>query len=277
MGVAPSCSHTSDCRRSCSKILDPATDTVKVNLAGLAVTRRPSKGGEDLEEVFTPIAATGALPTGPAAEDPPLFLGAAGEGWQCPGSARAPSTAEEARFQEGRPPPALWAETPEELDRRLLAEAEQNWQEDLRAAEEERCRLEAEEQEERRRAEEALAAKQEEALAAEQVRRVDEELSALREREARVASFLAEHKFSSVCGKRWKLMAVTYPLHTAAKKGDAEIATDLLQSGADPMQKDSAGKTAAQVAQRCNRKGSHAAVLRVLGAATVSPAAAAGA
>merc|ERR1712085_149096 len=48
----------------------------------------------------------------------------------------------------------------------------------------------------------------------------------------------------------------TLPLHTAIEDGEVELVQALLRCGADPEQKAS-GKSAMQVAERCNKKGSH--------------------
>mmetsp|Transcript_74993 Transcript_74993/g.104188 ORF Transcript_74993/g.104188 Transcript_74993/m.104188 type:complete len:182 (-) Transcript_74993:51-596(-) len=58
---------------------------------------------------------------------------------------------------------------------------------------------------------------------------------------------------------------VIYPIHFAAKQGDARLLRQLLAAGADPQQKTSAGRTALQIAKKCNRKGSHTEVEELLG------------
>mmetsp|Transcript_28419 Transcript_28419/g.91486 ORF Transcript_28419/g.91486 Transcript_28419/m.91486 type:complete len:256 (+) Transcript_28419:71-838(+) len=99
------------------------------------------------------------------------------------------------------------------------------------------------------------AARRAEALRAEQNRK----------RRAAVAAFLTMHGFTGgVSGAKRNLMNSTYPLHRAAKTANAQMVEYLLMEGADPMQANSAGCSAAQVAQRHDSKCSHAAVLRIL-------------
>merc|ERR1711976_209667 len=93
-------------------------------------------------------------------------------------------------------------------------------------------------------------------------RKLEQERS---ERTGAVAAFLKEHKFKSTTAAKKTIMSTTYAIHTAALRGDEKMVRMLLDEGADPEQKNSAGKTAAQVAQKKDSKGSHAAVLRVLG------------
>jgi len=101
---------------------------------------------------------------------------------------------------------------------------------------------------------------------------------ATRERREAVADFLAENGFIGASGidcmtqlpaqinaKRKKLMFSTYPLHVAAEKGDAIMIRHLLQEGANTEQRNTVGRTAAQVARRKNKDGSHDQALRALG------------
>merc|ERR1719188_2676786 len=87
------------------------------------------------------------------------------------------------------------------------------------------------------------------------------------ERKAVVRAFLKEHGYCSVGAPKQKLLKTKYPIHTAAKKGDPKIVAALLEEGANPAKKNSAGQTAMQVAQQKNKNGSHADVLRALGGA----------
>lgn len=147
---------------------------------------------------------------------------------------------------------------------RLRAEAEAK-----RFAEEEARRVEAERQaEEARRAEEARKAAE---AAAERARLAEEERQAEAARKAAVAGFLKEWNFSSVSAPRKKLMKTSYAIHKAAKLGNAEMVVMLLQEGADPKLKDSRGKTAAQIAASKDSKGSHAAVMMLLGGQQTQP------
>jgi len=168
--------------------------------------------------------------------------------------------------------------------------AEEEEAEAHRQAKAERLRAEearARQQEaERRAAAEALrlaeeAARREAAERAEAAQRAaDAEFAAAeaRKRKAAVAAFLRENGYTNGASGPKKCMTKTkYPLHTAAKRGGAIMVLMLLQEGADASQKDSAGKTAAQVAQRANRNNSHAQVLGALAAASAGRRAAGGA
>merc|ERR1712203_616183 len=86
-----------------------------------------------------------------------------------------------------------------------------------------------------------------------------------RRRKSEVAAFLFEHKFKGGAGDPKKSFFKTnYPLQKAAKRGNAAMVTMLLQEGANALQKNSSGKTAAEVAQGVNKQNSHAGVLRAL-------------
>merc|ERR1712039_100866 len=108
----------------------------------------------------------------------------------------------------------------------------------------------------------------EEAMRAEAARRAEaERLVHEQERKILVTTFLKEHGYSSVGAPKRTMLKTKYPIHTAAKTGDSKIVAALLEEGANPAQKNSAGQTAAQVAQQKNKKGSHANVLCALGGA----------
>merc|ERR1712187_865083 len=79
-----------------------------------------------------------------------------------------------------------------------------------------------------------------------------------------IAGFLKEHSFSSAGGPKRSMMKTTYPLHCAAKEGNWQMVEMLLKEGVNPAQKNSSGKTAAQVAQKKYKGGSHTNVLRLL-------------
>mmetsp|Transcript_69103 Transcript_69103/g.191360 ORF Transcript_69103/g.191360 Transcript_69103/m.191360 type:complete len:211 (-) Transcript_69103:280-912(-) len=164
----------------------------------------------------------------------------------------------------------------QEEHRRLAEEARRVEQEQWRLQEEEvarqadeEARLEREERE--RLAREALE-REDAARRAEETRL---EWEAAKARRASVAGFLREKGFKNGAGGAKKsLMSTTYPLHVAAKEGDARIVALLLSEGANAAQRNSTGKTAAQIAEKSNKGGSHAAVLAAL--ATPSAAARAG-
>jgi len=158
----------------------------------------------------------------------------------------------------------------EEEKARLLAEEEEE-EERRRSLREQEARALAESQEreaarlreERREAAEREAAERE---AAERRRRAQEEAER-RARSARVVEFLKAQGFAGVNAGKRKMLRTTYPLHRAAELGDEKMVEALLAEGADASQKNSSGKTAAQVAGGKNKKGSHSGALRVLGGA----------
>mmetsp|Transcript_23263 Transcript_23263/g.58752 ORF Transcript_23263/g.58752 Transcript_23263/m.58752 type:complete len:241 (+) Transcript_23263:80-802(+) len=168
-----------------------------------------------------------------------------------------------------------------EAEQRRLFELEQE------RLEEERKLREAREREERaRREREEQVQREEQARRETEIRRTREELERAeaaqeaelermaakeRERKAAVAIFLKENGFTDgVGGKKRSFLKVsaTYPLHCAAKAGNVRMLEMLLQEGADVSQKNSSGKTAAQVAEKANRNNSHAAAISVLAGAT---------
>uniref|UniRef100_A0A6T1HJK3 Uncharacterized protein n=1 Tax=Alexandrium monilatum TaxID=311494 RepID=A0A6T1HJK3_9DINO len=88
-------------------------------------------------------------------------------------------------------------------------------------------------------------------------------------RKTAVMAFLKEHGFSGVSCSKKVMMKTTFPLHVAAEAGNAKMVDMLIKEGADPDQRNSTGKTAAQVAQAAQaRKGglddAHEDVLNVL-------------
>jgi len=155
--------------------------------------------------------------------------------------------------------------------------------EELRREEEQKMQAEAERlvREEARRAAQMRAA-QAAALEEERVAREVEEAKRVAkearqrmeqerlEREQRVAAFLKQHGFATVNSIKRSLMSSTYPLHKAAELGDDKLVAMLLKEGAQAWQKNSSGKTAAQVAEKKNSKGSHLQVLAVLGSSGLS-------
>merc|ERR1712039_936046 len=111
-------------------------------------------------------------------------------------------------------------------------------------------------------AEEVERRAKEERERAEAMRAAEEEV---RRRKSEVAAFLLEHKFKGGAGDPKKsLFKTNYPLHKAAKRGNAAMVTMLLQEGASALQKNSSGKTAAEIALGVNKQNSHAGVLRIL-------------
>jgi len=150
------------------------------------------------------------------------------------------------------------------------AEQMRQEQEAERARLEEQRRREAEEQlrREREEAEARQRRELEEARQAEAARQAEKERVAQeQQRKAVVGAFLRQHGYSDVRTPKRTMMKAKYPIHTAAKMGNSRIVEALIEEGANPGQKNSAGQTALQVAQQKNKKGSHANVLRVLGGA----------
>mmetsp|Transcript_40240 Transcript_40240/g.86358 ORF Transcript_40240/g.86358 Transcript_40240/m.86358 type:complete len:258 (+) Transcript_40240:266-1039(+) len=84
------------------------------------------------------------------------------------------------------------------------------------------------------------------------------------QKKARLEAFLKENGFKDgVNGHKRNFVNTTYPLHRAAKKGDADMVALLLEHGADRTQVNSAGRTAEEVALRHNAGASHYHVLKV--------------
>lgn len=193
------------------------------------------------------------------------------------------SRAEAERAARERPERLAW-ERAEEQRRLEAEEAERAGFEEQLALETARLQEQARLEEEQARLEEERARlAQEERLRrereyAEEVARREEAERLARAQEAQEASerkdaldhFYQQHGFVGVNEPRragcavWAA-ATTYPLHVAAELADARIVEMLLKEGASPSQKNSSGKTAAQVAQKKNKGGSHDGVLRLIG------------
>jgi len=85
------------------------------------------------------------------------------------------------------------------------------------------------------------------------------------EHDRAVAAFLRENGFKALTGRRRSsLVGFNCPLHSAASQGLVRMTDLLIKAGADPSQKNSWGQTPMDVARRCNKRGSHDGVLRVL-------------
>jgi len=226
------------CRGTCAP-RDPATDTVKIRLSPV-VSEQAEEAAPHVEEREAAQA-----------------------------DERQQEEQEQARRREEEAE-RLRLEEQSRREREEMEEREQLAREEA----EERARREREEAEERRRrreqeeAEERARRAQEEALRAEAARREEaERLVREEERRVLVKSFLKDHGYSAVGAPKRTMLKTKYPIHTAAKTGDPAIVAALLESGADPAQRNSAGKTAAQVAQQLNKNGSHNKVIRTLGGA----------
>jgi len=180
--------------------------------------------------------------------------------------------AEQLCVEEGQRMPeaeaAERARLEEEEERRLREEKEAREQALL--AEEARLREEEEVREQARLAEEARL-REEELLRQEyeeETRRIEVE-RLHKERQAAINSFCTRYGFSNLKEPRRAGCTVfgatsTYALHQAAQLGDAKIVEMLLEEGASPLQQNSSKRTALQLAQKKNKRGSHDAVLQVL-------------
>eukprot|EP00929_Paragymnodinium_shiwhaense_P040778 TRINITY_DN21238_c0_g1_i1.p1 TRINITY_DN21238_c0_g1~~TRINITY_DN21238_c0_g1_i1.p1 ORF type:complete len:246 (+),score=95.93 TRINITY_DN21238_c0_g1_i1:141-878(+) len=103
--------------------------------------------------------------------------------------------------------------------------------------------------------------------------KAEQEKEAKARREA-VSVFLKNHGFSSVTSSKRGLrkttgalavhVKTTYPLHEAAKQGNAQMVRLLLEEGADKLQQNSQGLTAFDFAKETDVDGSHTGVLRLL-------------
>jgi len=87
-------------------------------------------------------------------------------------------------------------------------------------------------------------------------------------RKTGIMAFLKENGFAGVNIPKKFMTKMSFPLHAAAEAGNARMIEMLLKEGADPNQRNSAGKTAAHVAQA---RDNHDAA-RVLAAAARAPA-----
>jgi len=171
-----------------------------------------------------------------------------------------------------------------EQARREAEESQRMEEEQQRAEEEARKRLEelrafAEAEEERRRqqeAEEARRKQEEEAQRKQEAERRERERLEHEQRLKRKAAldeFYQRYGFDGVNqprkGGACQVLKtnVTYPLHRAAELGNEQLVEYLLQEGAQVNQMNSSKLTAAQVAKKKDKGGSHAEVLRLLGQA----------
>lgn len=151
--------------------------------------------------------------------------------------------------------------TQAEAEARRKAELE----EQQRVLREEEARRLAEAQQRAKEQEEQQRREQAEREAEQQ--RLEQEEAERQARAAQVSEFLKAQGFASVNAGKRKMLRTTYPLHRAAELGDEKMVESLLAEGADPAQKNSSGKTAVQVANGKNKKGSHSGAMRVLGGA----------
>lgn len=163
------------------------------------------------------------------------------------------------------------AEEAQERARKEAAEEERRQHEEDERLARAAALAKAEEEVQERRAAQERQRLEEELARRERAAREEMELKAKEERRSALVSFLKEFGFTSDpldanVAKR-TMMKTTYPLHCAAEAGRAPVVEMLLAEGADASRKNSAGKTAADLAQKKDKKGSHAEVLILLGSA----------
>jgi len=158
----------------------------------------------------------------------------------------------------------------QEAEQRAEEERQRQEEEERMRLEEQRAREEAErlEEERRRAAEERARLEREERARREEAER-QARLKEERERKEALDAWCLQHGFADISAPRRSGCAVfsaatTYPLHWAAELRDSHIVGLLLKAGVDTRQKNSAGKTAAQVAQKKDKNGSHQEVRRLL-------------
>jgi len=243
--------HLGDCKKG-----DPRTDTVSIKLTAPAEALAEAPA----EEVGHP--------------EPPLPPPEVYDWWAIPLDEATEDEVVAERLQRQWELDSQWDA---EQQRRQKIEARQQFIEEQRQRREaERVRREAEawerqqraeaEAAEAKRAEEARRIQQERVRVAEAYRKQEEDrMEKARMRRLTIDSFLREHGFTEhVNVPKRTLMTTKYPLHTAAKLGDAELVEMLIEERADPTLCDSRGLTPMQTAERHSNDGSHEAVLQVL-------------
>jgi len=84
------------------------------------------------------------------------------------------------------------------------------------------------------------------------------------EDQQKIEAFLKKNKFSDIHDRQKTLFKAWYPLHCAVSKNDTDMVQLLLAAGASPLEKNSSGLTPLALAQKLDRKGSHAQTLKLL-------------
>lgn len=256
---------------------DPATDSVKLDAA--AIAQAQAQAQSEAEPVYRFEMGGGRFVEKHGASR--LVVGAkdAKEAdkvvaeWQAELERSAREEEEQAKERaeaEARERAAELERQRAEEQRRLEMEAERLRLEEL--LEEERRQREEQARRElqaRREREERARLEREEDARRREAERLAQEREELERKEA-VNTFCLQHGFPDIHAPRRSGCAVfaataTYALHVAAELADERIVSMLLKEGADPAQKNSSGKTPAQVAQRKNKHGSHEEVMRLLG------------
>jgi len=202
----------------------------------------------------------------------------------------------------GKPMDNLKAQVPAEVDqakqreeqeqreaeeRRRLEEEQKEHERLQREAEEERLRQEAEEEARRQEAEakrlaeeeaqrqleeaERLAQEERERVAAAERAKAEAQAAAAKARaevesaQKAVDDFLKARGFKNMLTPRKAFCGATiYPLHLAVEENNAETVQSLLRCGADRTQKNSAKMSPLELAEKCNKKGSHDAIVKLL-------------
>jgi len=160
-----------------------------------------------------------------------------------------------------------------EMERRIQEEQERQ-QAELRRREAERRRLqleqEARESEERERhrreREEQLRRQQEQERVLEEQRRQEAEHKRLQELEdgKKVRAWLQANGFKGLNDPVRKKFSKVTPLQFVIQQNDVEMLKLLLQNGADSSKVNAKNESALTVAQKTDKKGSHAALVQVL-------------
>jgi len=161
----------------------------------------------------------------------------------------------------------------DEEERKRLEELREEEERQRLVEEERRCQQEAEEAQRKQEEEEEAQRKQE----AERRERERLEQEQRLKRKAALDEFYQRYGFDGVNQPRKGgacqvlKINVTYPLHQAAELGKEQIVEYLLQEGAQVNQMNSSKLTAAHVAKKKDKGGSHAEVLRLLRQAVQAP------
>jgi len=211
--------------------------------------------------------------------DPTLLGGHPAEGLK----AQMPAEVDQAKQREEQ-------EQREAVERLAQEERERVDAAERAKAEEERLRQEAEEDalrqeaEAQRRAEEEAETQRKEAELAERLAQEKRERVAAAERakaEAHAAAakskaeveaaqqsvddFLKGRGFKNMLTPRKAFCGASiHPLHLAVEENNAETVRSLLRCGADKTQKNSAKMSPLELAEKCNKKGSHDAIVELL-------------
>jgi hypothetical protein len=159
-----------------------------------------------------------------------------------------------------------------EMERRVKEEQERQ-QAELRRREAERRRLqleqearEREELERQRRAQEEQRKQEAEARLLEEQRREEERRKKLQEIEdqKKIRAWLQANGFKGINDLVRKRLSKVAPLQFAIQQNDVEMLGLLLQNGADASKVNGKNESALAVAQKVDKKGSHAAVVQAL-------------